>query len=276
MGYDYDLLRVSVRDGVAIATVDHPPINLMTVPLLRDLVRFADRVGDDDDVRVVVLRSDNPQFFIAHFDVEAILAAPTEGPPERSDQLTRFHAMTERYRTMPKVTICEVAGRVGGGGGELAASCDVRFGAVGRTVLCQMEVPLGILPGGSGTQRLPRLVGRGPAMEIILGGDDIDSGTLERWGWLNRCLPPDELRPFVDRFAARVASFPPHAVAEAKAAALAAEPDPVPGLLEEAYRFQVTLRHPASAQRMTRFLQRGGQTTEGETRVGALGGELGD
>ena len=276
MGYDYDLLRVSVGDGVAVAVVDNPPINLMTVPVLRDLARFGDQAGDDDEVRVVVLRSDNPQFFIAHFDVEAILAAPTDSPAARQDRLGRFHAMTERYRTMPKLTICEIGGRVGGGGGELAASCDVRFGAIGRTVLCQMEVPLGILPGGSGTQRLPRLVGRGPALEIILGGDDIDAATLERWGWLNRCLPPDELRPFVDRFAARVASFPPRAVAEAKAAALEAEPDPVPGLLEEAYRFQLTLRDPASTSRMTRFLERGGQTPEGEARVGALGAELGD
>ena len=275
MAYDYDLLRVELRTGVASVLIDNPPINLMSVPLLLELSSFADEAAEDDEVRVVVLRSANPDFFIAHFDVEAILGAPTDTEPERSDRLGRFHRMTERYRTMPKPTICEINGRVGGGGGELAASCDLRFGAVGRTVLCQMEVPLGILPGGSGTQRLPRLIGRGPALEVILGGDDIDAVTLERWGWLNRALPPDQLTPFVDRFAARVASFPPVAVAQAKAAALGAEGDPVPGLLDEAYRFQLTLRDPASGDRMRRFLERGGQTPEGEARVGDLGGELG-
>lgn len=164
---------------------------------------------------------------------------------------------------------------MGGGGAELAAACDLRFGALDATVLCQMEVPLGILPGGGGTQRLPRLLGRGRALEVILGGDDIDAATLERWGWLNRALPAAELRPFVDRLATRIASFPPVAVAEAKAAALAAEPDPVPGLLDEAYRFAVTMRDPASSQRMRRFLDLGGQTPDGERRVGALGAELG-
>jgi enoyl-CoA hydratase/carnithine racemase len=276
MAYDYELVRVTVEDGVAEAVLDNPPINLMTVPLFRELARFADEVAADDQARVVVLRSANPDFFIAHYDVAAILGFPIDGEPERAEELSRFHAMTEQFRTMPKATICEIAGRVGGGGGELAASCDLRFGALGRTVLCQMEVPLGILPGGTGTQRLPRLVGRNRALEIILGGDDVDAETLDRWGWLNRALPPDELRPFVDRLAARIASFPTVAVREAKAAALAAEGDPVPGLLEEAYRFQVTLRDPESGRRMRNFLARGGQTHDGESRVGALGAELGD
>lgn len=275
MAYDYELVRVGVSGGVAVAVIDNPPVNVMSVPVFLELSRLAEEAAVDDDVRVLVLRSDHPDYFIAHFDVEAILRTPLDAPPQRSDDLMRFHVMVERFRTMPKPTICEIAGRVGGGGGELAASCDMRFGALGRTVLCQMEVPLGILPGGSGTQRLPHLVGRGRALEIVLGGDDVDAETLERWGWLNRALPPDELRPFVDRFAARLASFPPVAVAEAKAAVLAAEPDPRQGLLEEAYRFQVTLRDPASGERMRRFLERGGQTPAGESRVGELGGELG-
>jgi enoyl-CoA hydratase/carnithine racemase len=276
MAYDHELVRVSVDGGVALAVLDNPPINLMTVALYRELAAFAAEVEADDEVRAVVLRSADPDFFIAHYDVEAILRFPADAPPERDDELNQFHAMTERFRTMPKVTICEIAGRVGGGGGELAASCDLRFGALGRAVLCQMEVPLGILPGGSGTQRLPRLVGRNRALEIVLGGDDVDAETLERWGWLNRALPAEDLTGFVDRLAARIASFPPVAVREAKAAVLAAEPDPVPGLLEEAYRFQVTLRDPEAGRRMRRFLERGGQTRDGELRVGELGGELGE
>ena len=176
---------------------------------------------------------------------------------------------------MPIPTICEIGGRVGGGGGEMAASCDMRFGSA-ATTLCQMEVPLGILPGGTGTQRLPRLLGRGRAMEIVLGGDDIDGETLERWGWLNRALPAGELRAFVDNLANRIASFPPEAVSRAKASVLAAGPDPTEGMLNEAFLFQETLRYPSSQQRMRAFLARGGQTPDGELRVGALGAELGE
>ena len=107
--------------------------------------------------------------------------------------------------------MAKIAGRVGGGGAELSASLDMRFGAIGRTVVNQMEVALGILPGGTGTQRLPRLVGRGRALEMVLGCDDVDAVTAERWGYLNRALPPDELDPFVDRLARRIASFPSEA-----------------------------------------------------------------
>ena len=272
--YDLTHIDVTLDDGVLTATVENPPVNLITRELFRDLRHLASTAADDDEVRVLVLRSADPEFFLAHFDVELILGFPTDQPVEQPTELSSFHQMCERFRTMPKPTICEISGRVGGGGGEIAASCDMRFGALDGTVLCQMEVPLGILPGGTGTQRLPRLVGTGRAMEIVLGGDDVDAATLERWGWLNRALDADELRPFVDRLARRLAGFSPGAVARAKASVLAANADPVPGLLTEARLFEETLRLDGTPERMRRFLEQGGQTRDGELRVGALGGEL--
>lgn len=274
-------LTVTVTNGVAELVIDNPPINLIDRNLYRSLASAVAWVATAESARVVVLRSANPDFFMAHFDVGLILQSPTDTPAERSDTLNGFHEIAELLRTMPKPTICAIAGRVGGGGGELAASCDMRFGVEADnthpgTRLCQMEVPLGILPGGSGTQRLPRLLGRGPAMEIILGGDDIGSATLERWGWLNRALPAAELDPFVDRLAERIAGFPADAVARAKASALVTEADPHPGLVEEAYLFQETLRTEAAPKRMQAFLDRGGQTVDGELRVGQLGAELGE
>jgi enoyl-CoA hydratase/carnithine racemase len=271
-----ELLRTRVEDGVCWATVDAPPLNVLTVDLLKELNAFARRVAGDDEVRAVVLQSAHPDFFIAHFDVGAILSWPTEGGPAPSDgKLSGFHRMCETFRTMGKATLVKVAGRVGGGGAELAASCDMRFGLLDRTVLNQMEVPLGILPGGSGTQRLPHLVGRGRALEIVLGGIDVDAATLERWGWLNRAFAThDELDTHVDDLARRIAAFPPMAVRLAKEAVDAAAPDPVPGLLREGELFeQLRCRDDAQAT-MRRFLDQGGQTDEGERRMGQLNLEI--
>jgi enoyl-CoA hydratase/carnithine racemase len=277
MAYDgYQLLRVGVEAGVATAVIVNPPINVMTLPLFGELARFANEVAGDGAVRAVVLRSDDPDFWIAHFDVTAILQFPTDGPAPRPAQATDnpFHAMCERFRTMPKATIAEIAGRAGGGGSELAMSCDMRFGALGKTVINQPEVALGILPGGTGTQRLPRLVGRGRALEVILGCDDLDAATAERWGYLNRALPPAELRGFVDRLARRIACFPAPAIAAAKRSVLNAEPGWEEGLVAESELFQSLLRTPDAQRAMRRFLDRGGQTRAAELRLGALCTEL--
>ena len=275
MAYEYDLLHVDLSNGVCTATIDAPPINVMTRDLFRDLAKFSAEVAADDKARVVVLRSDDPDFFIAHFDVSAILDFDVSGEAEKPTEIGGFHLMCEWFRTMPKATIAEIGGRVGGGGSELSASMDMRFGALGKTVVNQMEVPLGILPGGTGTQRLPRLVGRGRAMEIILGGVDIDAETADRWGYLNRALPPAELRAFVDDLARRIAGFPTSAVARAKRSVLNSEELAfVDGLLEESFLFQQTLRFDEAQQAMRSFLDIGGQTREGELRVGELAAEI--
>lgn len=275
MAYDnYALLKIEISRGVARAVVDAPPINVMTLPLFGELMRFGAQVGDDDDVSVVVLSSANPDFFIAHFDVEAILAFPIDSEAERTPHNV-FHQMCERYRTMPKVSIAQIEGRVGGGGCELIQAFDMRFGVTGKTVINQMEVPLGILPGGGGTQRLPRLVGRGRALEIILGGDDLDAATAERWGLLNRAMAANAIAPFVDALAARIASFPRDAVDLAKQSVNAAELPLEEGLVEEAYLFQRLLRSQGAQENMRRFLDLGGQTRDAELEMGELSGRLG-
>jgi enoyl-CoA hydratase/carnithine racemase len=275
MAFDYERLKVEIDGRVAFATIDNPPINVMTLGLFTDLMRFGAEVAADDAVRAVVLRSANPEFFIAHFDVEAILEFPIDAPAVRAEHVedNPFHAMCETYRTMSKPTIVELAGRVGGGGSELISSCDMRFGALGKAVINQPEVAIGILPGGSGTQRLHRLMGRGRALEVILGCEDLDAETAERWGYLNRALPADELRAFVERLARRIASFPPEAVALAKQSVDAAEPRRE-GLLEEAYLFQRLLRTDDAQAAMGRFMQAGGQTREGELRLAELCDEV--
>jgi enoyl-CoA hydratase/carnithine racemase len=141
----------------------------------------------------------------------------------------------------------------------------MRFAALGKAVFAQPEVAVGIIPGGGGTQRLPRLVGRGRALEIILGGNDIDAATAEAWGYVNRALPPDQLRPYVDALATRIASFPPDAIARAKQAVDTAMGDPTAGLNVEDQLFRQTLALPDANQRMQAFMDAGGQTRDLET-----------
>ena len=211
-----------------------------------------------------------------HFDVSAILEFPIDTAAEKNNELNEYHVMCERVRCMDKVTIAQIEGRVGGGGSEFAASMDMRFGVIGKTKINQMEVPLGILPGGTGTQRLPRLIGRGRAMEVVLAGDDLDAETAERWGYLNRIFTADEIDAWVARLAKRIASFPVEAVRLAKASVDAAEKPLAEGLLEEAYLFQRLLRNDSAQNNMQKFLQIGGQTRAGELRIGELNAELGD
>ncbi|MCB1741070.1 MAG: enoyl-CoA hydratase/isomerase family protein [Gammaproteobacteria bacterium] len=276
MARHYEFLQVEVSERVAFVTIDAPPLNVITVPLLTELDTLSSALKADPDLLVVVLRSANPDFFLAHFDVSAILERRVDFEPQRDAALKPFHLLCERFRTMNKVVIAQIEGRVGGGGSELCASVDMRFGVRGKTLINQMEVPLGILPGGSGTQRLPRLMGRGRALEVILGGDDLDAETAERWGYLNRIFEADEIGPFVERLARRIASFPAPAVRLAKESVNASDRPLIEGLYEEAYLFEQLLRTDGARRNMTRFLQIGGQTREGELRMGDLCRQLGE
>jgi enoyl-CoA hydratase/carnithine racemase len=268
---EYQTLSLSHDQGVCHVTISNPPVNVMTAELYQDLVAVTEALERDDTIKVVVFQSADPDFFIAHFDVSLILTFPADGPAEKATKLSPFHEMCERVRTMPKATIVKMAGRAGGGGNEFAASCDMRFGVKGKTMINQMEVPLGILPGGSGTQRLPRLVGRGRAMEICLGGDDIDAQTCADWGYLNRIFSSaEQMSDFVDTLAVRIASWPAEAIALCKASINNAELPIMEGLLEEAYLFQQTLRTAGAQTNMRRAMAAGLQTREGESRMGQL------
>ena len=271
MTYDYETLSTRLDRGVMFVTISNPPVNVMTATLFAELVAFTAEVETDDAVRVVVFQSADPEFFIAHFDIELILSFPTDKPAKRTQTSNDFHLMCERVRTMPKATIAKLGGRAGGGGNEFAASCDMRYGIRGKTLISQMEVALGIIPGGSGTQRLPRLVGRGRAMEICLGCEDIDAETALAWGYLNRIFDTAEtMSDWVDSFAYRLAGWPAEAIALCKASINNAEKDLNEALLDEAYLFQQSLRGPAAASSMQRALALGAQTREGELRIGEL------
>ena len=276
MAYEFEFLTVETSGRVATVTIDSPPANVITMELLGELNALSSQLKADTGLTVVIIRSADPEFFLAHFDVAAILDRPTGFEPQRDAQLKPFHVLCERFRTMNKIIIARIEGRVGGGGSELSASFDMRFGVRGKTKVNQMEVPLGIIPGGTGTQRMPRLLGRGRALELILSGDDLDAETAERWGYLNRIFEPDEIGPFVDKLAQRIASFSPQSVRQAKLAVNQAERPWTEGLIEEAYLFEQLLRTDEARRNMQRFLDIGGQTREGELRMDELCAQLGD
>jgi enoyl-CoA hydratase/carnithine racemase len=274
MAYDgYTLIDVQ-RDGPLVtATVNNPPINLITMALFGELARLGEELEADPAALVFVLKSADPDFFLAHFDVAALIAM-ADAPAPPTDDANAYQAMCHRFRTMNKVTIAQIEGRVGGGGAELSMNFDMRFGVIGKTVISQMEVPIGILPGGTGTQNLPRLVGRARAMEIILGGIDVDAETAERWGWLNRALPANAIDAHVDALARRIASFPADAVRLAKQSVNSATLPMAEGCQQEADLFQTLLFSNPARHAMRRFLELGGQTRDGELRVAEISGAV--
>ena len=260
MAYEnFSTLRVNLDKAVAFVTIDHGELNLMDLEMLGDLDRAGQQLAADAAVRVVVLQSANPEFFVAHADINVITRLP-EAPPPREEQLGWVHAVLDRFRTMPKATIAKIQGRCRGGGSELALACDMRFAEIGRGVLCQPEVGVGIIPGAGGSVRLPRLVGRGRALEIILGCGDIDAVTAERYGYVNRALPAAEIDFFVSYLAQRIAGFPAETIALAKQACGMGETGLEEELAREERMFLQSAHTPAARRRMAAALASGMQT----------------
>jgi enoyl-CoA hydratase/carnithine racemase len=191
----------------------NPPINLLnstTVVELGDIVR---RIEEAQDLRVVVFASGHRDFYMARYDLSdtnPIAFAPTESG------VTNFIDSMLRMNEADPITIALIRGRVRGGGSEFALSCDMRFASMENSVFGQPEVGVGIIPGGGAVERLPGLVGSARALEIIAGADDYDAVIAERYGWINRALPDNELDDYVDRLARRLASFDSDALVATK------------------------------------------------------------
>jgi enoyl-CoA hydratase/carnithine racemase len=223
----------------------------------------------DDSVRVVVLQSALPDFFIAHSGLGRVGAASKTVSHTRGFRLTQ--TIGERFRNMPKVTIAKIEGRARGGGSEIALAADMCFAAIDKAIFGHPEVAIGLVPGGGSTQRLPRLMGRGRALEVLLGCDDFSAELAERYGYINRALPADELTPFVEQLAHRIASFPAHAIAHAKAAVdVGAFSSITEGLLVEAHEADLSVASEVTKARVTEALAAGAETYEGELEMNFL------
>ncbi|MFD3452029.1 enoyl-CoA hydratase/isomerase family protein [Streptomyces sp. NPDC058691] len=271
----YETIRTELNGGVLWATIDNPPLNLIDERFVGDLIALLDDTQADGDVRVVVFRSADPDFFIPHVDVRRIaeyttVAATSGGPDDIS-----LGALYRRLSEARPVTVAVLEGRARGAGAELLYACDMRFASLERAVIGQLEVGTGLVPGAGAIQQLVRLAGRGQAMQVILGSDDLDGREAERIGLVNKALPDEELIPYVGRLAARVAGFPEAAVRLAKrrinAAALPLKED----VQVDSSLFQILARDPSSGARIGALMQRGLQErSRTELDLGAALGEL--
>lgn len=207
---------VAVRRRTAAywrVTFDNPPLNLLDPDLLRALQDLTTRLETDDDVKVVVFDSADPEFFLAHLDL--LRADETTAPPGPTG-LPPWPDVARRLAHAPCITVAAIRGRARGAGSELALALDVRFASRERAVFGQPEIGYGAIPGGGGLERLHGLAGRARALEIVVGGEDFDADTAERYGWINRAVPDAELDAFVERFATRVERFDRGAIVAAK------------------------------------------------------------
>ena len=265
-------LRWSRSGGVARIVFSRPPLNLFDPAMQADLERAFAAIEDDDGLRVVVFESDVPGYFLAHYDVAAILAEEA-GPPRTT--AGSFNRLMVRIRGSRLVTIGKVAGAARGGGAELLLALDMRFAATGSRFGFP-EAALGILAAGGGTQRLPLTVGRARALEQLLGSGDLDAEEAERYGFVKRCLATAELDSWVDELAAAIAARPARSLAAAKLALSAATPEPAPpGFALEALLLDVLKADPETRRLLESFLELGGQTPPGEGDFQALIAALG-
>jgi len=243
----FTTFNVKVEDAIAWVTFDYPPVNIQGLPMLADLSMLAQRLETNRDIKVVVFQSANPEIFVAHADTDFLKEMSGEAVPRDGVKLLDLQAILERISQLPQATIAKIEGFARGGGHEFALACDMRFAARGKAKFMQMEVGMGILPCGGGASRMARQTGLGKALEIILGAQDFDADQAEAYGTVNRALDPDEIGPYVDALARRIALWPAASIEACKRSVYASIDKPIADALkEEAYwLYQATSKTPA-------------------------------
>ena len=242
------------REAVALVTIDNPPMNALSAALLEELEAEIDALDESDEVGAIVLRGGGERAFVAGADIKefpALREAAEEGGSARGIQ--RLGHRMDAARTP---FVAAIRGFCLGGGLELAMCCDVRICAADAT-LGQPEIKLGLIPGGGGTQRLPRLVGHGRAMFLNLTGDFVDAETAHAWGLVERVVPVDDLLDAALEVAGRFASQSPHAVAVLRELARTTRDLPLEeGLRREADAFVRCLRSDDGAEGVAAFIEK--------------------
>ena len=256
-------------------TINHPPLNIFgpdTIPQLNEIITALET---DEEVKVVVFDSAVQGFFLTHYDFLAKLEDTTRQSPG-STGLQPLPDMLVRLSRASVVSIASIRGRATGVGSELALACDMRFASREKAILSHFEVGAGVVPGGGPMARLPRLMGRGRALEVLLGADDIPGDLAERYGYVNRSLPDAELDEFVDALAIRIASFDKQALSETKRFVDVASLPPDYEIAPEWDVCLASIMRPAAQKRIKMLMGRGfHKPGDVENRLGYHVGQLG-
>jgi enoyl-CoA hydratase/carnithine racemase len=256
-------------------TIDHPPLNIFgpdTIPQLDEVITA---IETDEAVKVVVFDSAVEGFFLTHYDFVAPVENTTRLPPGPTG-LQPLPDMLVRLSRAPVVSIASIRGRATGVGSELALACDMRFASREKAILSHFEVGAGVVPGGGPMARLPRLMGRGRALEVLLGADDIPGDLAERYGYVNRSFPDADLDAFVESLATRIASFDKRAISETKRFADVASLPPDFEIAPEWDVCLASIMRPAAQERIKKLMEQGfHKTGDVENRLGYHVGQLG-
>jgi enoyl-CoA hydratase/carnithine racemase len=256
-------------------TLAHPPLNIFgpeTIPQLDEVITA---IETDEQVKVVVFDSAVPGFFLTHYDFLAKPEDTTRLPPGPAG-LQPLPDMLVRLSRAPVVSIALIRGRATGVGSELALACDMRFASRENAILSHFEVGAGVVPGGGPMARLPRLMGRGRALEVLLGADDVPGDLAERYGYVNHSLPDTELDGFVETLATRIASFDKRAIRETKRFVDVASLPPDYEIRAEWDVCIASIMRPAAQERIAKLLARGfHRPGDVENRLGFHVGQLG-
>ncbi|MGY3230243.1 enoyl-CoA hydratase/carnithine racemase [Luteibacter sp. HA06] len=255
-------------------TLHNPPFNIFgpeTIPQLNEVITA---IETDPQLRVVVFDSDVPGFFLTHYDFVPALEKTTSLPPGPTG-LPQLPDMLVRLSKAPVVSIVAIRGRATGVGSELSLASDMRFASREKAILSQWEVGAALVPGGGPMARLPRLMGRGRALEILLTGDDINGDIAERYGYVNRSLPDAELDGFVDALARRIAKFDKQAIADIKQLVNGPSLPPNDEIGAGWAAFITSVQRPQAQAKVGQLMKEGLQKNpDVETRLAHYTGEL--
>jgi enoyl-CoA hydratase/carnithine racemase len=269
----FETLNVRNDGAVLFAKIAAAPMNLLGPALVRDLVSLIGQTEADGTIRVLVFESADPDYFISHVDVTRIKEYREEAAKLVDD--ASIGLLFRRLSESHLVTIAQIEGRVRGAGSEFVLACDMRFAALETALFGQPEAGFGLVPGAGGIQHLARLMGRGRALEAILGADDYDAELAERYGWINRALPSARLGAFVSSLARRISQFPETSLVAIKQRINAIALAPAEDFRRDSNLFSEGAREPETQHRIQLALRRGFQTREAELDLARLVGELG-
>jgi enoyl-CoA hydratase/carnithine racemase len=203
-------MHIEVSNGTAIVNLDNAPVNALSAKMMKELQQLLKDLYYDTLVKVIVFESANPDFFIAHVDINILNDKDIldELTAQAAEGLNIFQILGELLRNQPQVTIVKLKGIARGGGAEFVAAADMSFAFLENGKIAQCEALLGIIPGGGATQYLSSKMTRGRVLEVILGSDLFDAQTAERYGWINRAIADTEIDAFVSQLAQNIASLP--------------------------------------------------------------------